>query len=70
MIEGKSVYDCIAEEMDGVDLQDLPDDQEFAKEMAKGGKEICMEGADILTVISEYTRYVCNRTYGVIKPTA
>lgn len=70
MIEGKSVYDHIAEEMESVLLVDLPDEQDFAREITKGGIEIGMEVSDIFTVISEYTRYVCDRTHDVITPSA
>lgn len=70
MIDAQNIYDCIAGEMDGVATADLPDEKEFAKEVAAGVKEGCYEGQDAMTIISEYTRYVCNRVYGKIEPRA
>ena len=57
----QKLYDCIAEELDEVDLCDLPDDKEFAREIVR-----VLPPENAMEAIDAYTAYVCARTYGVI----
>jgi len=63
MVEARKIYDNIAEEMDGIELKDLPDEKDFARNIVK-----VLEVEEAMKAIREYTRYVCNRQYPAPEP--